>query len=94
MLSDQIQRPPAVSTVVRKQSGDSRNCPIKCDDRNAQCPETAFEPCGPHVSENEAIGSILLRSLGVCSAPLEGVPIDVDTVEFFADLAVAKPEPP
>jgi hypothetical protein len=29
----------------------------------ALCPETAFDPYGPHVSDHEAIRSILLRSL-------------------------------
>lgn len=82
------QRILAVTTVVRKQPGGSQSCLVRCDDGKLYVLKMNPNPQGPNVLANEALGSILIRGLGLRAPPWKAVTIDLKTVRFFPELAM------
>jgi hypothetical protein len=78
----------AVTTVVRRQPGGSQSCLVRCDDGKLYVLKMNPNPQGPNVLANEALGSILLRGLGLRAPPWRAVTIDLKTVRFFPELAM------
>jgi hypothetical protein len=88
----QLGRQPilAVTTVIRKQPGGSQSCLVRCDDGKLYVLKMNPNPQGPNVLANEALGSILIRGLGLLAPPWKPVTIDLKAVRFFPELAMYK----
>jgi len=82
------ERPLAITMVVRKQPGGSQSCLVQCDDGKLYVLKMNGNPQGPNVLANEALGSILLRGLGLPTPNWKPVKIDLKTVRFFPELAM------
>jgi hypothetical protein len=78
----------AVTTVIRKQSGGSQSCLVRCDDGKLYVLKMNPNPQGPNVLANEALGSILLHGLGLLAPTWKPVAINLKTVRFFPELAM------
>ena len=78
----------AVTTVVKKQPGGSQSCLVRCNDGKLYVLKMNPNPQGPNVLANEALGSILIRGLGLLAPPWKPVTIDLKTVRFFPELAM------
>jgi hypothetical protein len=87
-VSDNRQRILIVTAVIKKQPGGSQSRLVQCDDGKLYVLKMHPNPQGPNVLANEALGSILLRGLGLLSPPWRPVTIDLKTVRFFPDLAM------
>jgi hypothetical protein len=79
-----------VTTVIRKQPGGSQSRLVRCDDGKLYVLKMHPNPQGPNVLANEALGSILIRGLGLLAPSWKPVTIDLKTVRFFPELAMYK----
>ena len=64
---------------------------MRCDDGKLYVLKMNPNPQGPNVLANEALGSILIRGLGLRAPPWKAVTIDLKTVRFFPELAMQTP---
>jgi hypothetical protein len=77
-----------VTRVVRTQKGGSQSRLVTCDDGRLYVLKMHPNPQGPNVLANEALGSILLRGLGLCAPPWKQVTINLKTLRLFPDLSM------
>jgi hypothetical protein len=77
-----------VTTVIRKQPGGSQSRLVRCDDGKLYVLKMNPNPQGPNVLANEALGSILMRGLGLLAPPWKPIAIDLKAVRFFPELVM------
>jgi hypothetical protein len=84
-----LERPSitTIATVIRALRGGSQSRLVLCSDGHLYVLKTHPSPQGPNVLANEAIGSILLRGLGLPAPSWKPIRIDLKAVKFFPDLA-------
>jgi hypothetical protein len=82
------QRTLAVTTVIRQQSGGAQSRLVRCDNGKLYVLKMNPNPQGPNVLANEALGSTLIRGLGLLAPPWERVTIDLKTVHLFPELTM------
>lgn len=77
-----------VTTVVKKQPGGSQSCLVRCNDGKLYVLKMNPNPQGPNVLANEALGSMLIRGLGLPAPAWKPVVINLKTVRLFPELAM------
>jgi hypothetical protein len=76
----------AVTTVIRTQPGGSQSRLVRCDDGKLYVLKMNPNPQGPNVLANEALGSMLIRGLGLLAPPWRPITIDLKAVRLFPEL--------
>lgn len=77
-----------ITNVVRAQPGGSQSRLVICNDGKPYVLKMHPNPQGPNVLANEALGSIMLRGLGLLAPRWRPVTINLKTVRLFPDLAM------
>jgi hypothetical protein len=80
--------PPSVVLVARRQKGGSQSRLVLCDDGKKYILKMHPNPQGPNVLANEALGSMLLKGLGLSVPAWRPITISLRTLRCFPELTM------